>query len=129
MARIKKLRGEKKMNYDIPVLLLKDNRGYRRYPQIGYGSEGSVHKYDDIYAFKEFTFFEDKDKLPGKFKKIELLTHKHIEGCTLPIGFTSNSLFPNFFFSILISLPLKCDNILYKEYFYEGKNKKYFKTR
>lgn len=68
------------------MLVLKENKGYINYPQIGYGQEGSVHKYNDDICYKTFIFFKDKDKLPRKFEKIERLSFEHIEGVSLPIG-------------------------------------------
>ena len=60
-------------NTKLPVLKIDEAKLYNEYPQIGAGSEGLVHKYNDDIAFKTFVFTPEKDKLLRKFEKIEAL--------------------------------------------------------
>ena len=48
-------------------MVIDDNQRFKKYPQIGYGEEGSIHRYNDKRAFKVFDFFEDREKLKNKF--------------------------------------------------------------
>ena len=73
-------------NTILPTLIIEKKNRYKNYPQIGYGDEGSIHKYNNQIAFKTFDFISDKEKLPRKFKKIELLGQLHDEAACFPIG-------------------------------------------
>lgn len=59
---------------------------YKEYPQIGFGDEASIHKYNEQIAFKTFDFIRDKEKLPRKFEKIELLGQLYDEAACFPVG-------------------------------------------
>ncbi len=73
-------------NTSLPTLVIEEEKCHFEYPQIGYGNEGSVHKYNDKIAFKIFTFTKNKENLPKKFEKIELLGHINDEAACFPIG-------------------------------------------
>lgn len=73
-------------NTALPTLIIKERERYREYPQIGFGDEASVHKYNEQIAFKTFDFIRDKEKLPRKFEKIELLGQLYDEAACFPIG-------------------------------------------
>lgn len=73
-------------NTTLSTLIIEEKKLYFEYPQIGYGDEGSIHKYNDQVAFKVFIFTKDKEKLPKKFKKIELLGQLHDDAACFPIG-------------------------------------------
>lgn len=55
-------------------------------PQIGFGQEGGIYRYDDRYAIKIFEFFEDEEKLLQKYKKIERLAELQDPAFCTPIG-------------------------------------------
>ena len=73
-------------NTKLPVLKIDEAKLYNEYPQIGAGSEGSVHKYNDDIAFKTFVFTPEKAKLLRKFEKIEALGKLHDVSACFPIG-------------------------------------------
>lgn len=73
-------------NTALPTLIIKKRERYKEYPQIGFGDEASVHKYNEQIAFKTFDFIRDKAKLPRKFEKIELLGQLYDEAACFPIG-------------------------------------------
>lgn len=73
-------------NTHLPILIIEKIKKYKEYPQIGFGDEASVHKYNNQIAFKTFDFIQDKDKLPRKFEKIELLGQLHDPAACFPIG-------------------------------------------
>ena len=73
-------------NTNLPVLKIEKYKRYKDYPQIGFGSEGSVHKYNDDIAFKTFDFTTEKNKLPRKFEKIEALGQLHDSSACFPMG-------------------------------------------
>lgn len=56
---------------------------YKLYPQIGFGDEGSIHKYNDSKAFKTFAFSKEQ-VLEDKFNKIELLGQEKDESFEFP---------------------------------------------
>ena len=70
----------------LPIMVIDDNQGFKKYPQIGYGEEGSIHRYNDKRAFKVFDFFEDREKLKNKFKKIEELARIKDKSFCFPQG-------------------------------------------
>lgn len=73
-------------NTALPTLVIDKKKYYREYPQIGFGSEALIHKYNEKIAFKTFDFLRDKEKLPRKFEKIELLGQLYDEAACFPIG-------------------------------------------
>lgn len=73
-------------NTTLPTLIIKERKRYKEYPQIGFGNEASVHKYNEQIAFKTFDFIRDKEKLARKFEKIELLGQLYDEAACFPIG-------------------------------------------
>ncbi len=73
-------------NTALPTLIIEEEKRYREYPQIGFGDEGSIHKYNEQIAFKVFVFIPDKEKLPKKFEKIELLGQLTDPAACFPIG-------------------------------------------
>ena len=73
-------------NTHLPILIIDERKRYNEYPQIGFGDEGSIHKYNDEIAFKTFDFTTDKKKLPKKFEKIELLGKLNDKSACFPIG-------------------------------------------
>ena len=73
-------------NTSLPIIVIDDNKRFSKYPQIGYGEEGSVHKYDKKKAIKVFEFFENREKLTQKFKKIEELARIKDKSFCFPIG-------------------------------------------
>lgn len=73
-------------NTTLPTLIVEREKRYKDYPQIGFGDEGSVHKYSDQIAFKVFDFISNKEKLPKKFEKIELLGHLYDVAACFPQG-------------------------------------------
>lgn len=73
-------------NTALPTLIIKEKKRYKEYPQIGFGDEASIHKYNDQIAFKTFDFIRDKEKLPRKFEKIEMLGKLHDVAACFPIG-------------------------------------------
>lgn len=73
-------------NTSLPVLIIDEKKRYKEYPQIGYGDEASVHKYNESLAFKVFTFTQDNTKLPRKYEKIELIGKIQDESACFPIG-------------------------------------------
>lgn len=73
-------------NTTLPTLIIEEKKRYKDYPQIGFGDEGSVHKYNDQIAFKTFDFISNKEKLPRKFEKIELLGQLYDEAACFPVG-------------------------------------------
>ena len=73
-------------NTGLPLIVIDDNKRFSKYPQIGYGEEGSVHKYDRKKAIKVFEFFEDREKLKQKFEKIEELARIKDKSFCFPIG-------------------------------------------
>ena len=73
-------------NTKLPTLVIEGKKRYREYPQIGFGDEGSIHKYNEKIAFKTFDFISDKGKLPRKFEKIEVLGQIQDEAACFPIG-------------------------------------------
>ena len=54
---------KKESIYDtgLPIIVIDDNKRFSKYPQIGYGEEGSIHKYDNKRAIKVFEFLEEKE--------------------------------------------------------------------
>ena len=74
------------LNTELPKIVIDKSKLYHEYPQIGFGSESSVHKYNDSIAFKTFIFFPDKSKLDRKFEKIEVLGKIYDEAACFPIG-------------------------------------------
>lgn len=79
---------KKESIYDtgLPIIVIDDNKRFSKYPQIGYGEEGSIHKYDNKRAIKVFEFFEDRQKLKQKFEKIEELAHLKDDSFCFPKG-------------------------------------------
>lgn len=73
-------------NTTLPTLIIEKRKRYRVYPQIGFGDEASVHKYNEKIAFKTFDFIRDKEKLPKKFEKIELIGQLYDVAACFPIG-------------------------------------------
>ena len=73
-------------NTALPILIIEEKKRHTDYPQIGWGDEGSIHKYNDQIAFKTFDFTPDKEKLPRKFEKIELLGRLQDPAACFPIG-------------------------------------------
>lgn len=73
-------------NTTLPTLIIEEKKRYKEYPQIGFGDEASIHKYNEQIAFKTFDFIQDKKKLPRKFEKIELLGQLYDESACFPIG-------------------------------------------
>lgn len=73
-------------NTTLPTLIIEEKKRYKDYPQIGFGDEGSVHKYNDQIAFKTFDFISNKEKLPRKFEKMELLGQLYDEAACFPVG-------------------------------------------
>lgn len=62
-----------------------------KYPEIGYGDEGSVYNYNDIYALKRFSLFRAMEyfygeQLKRKFMKVEAMTALKDESFCYPIG-------------------------------------------
>ncbi len=57
-----------------------------KYPQIGEGDEGIVYQYNDKLVFKTFERSE-KDVIPNKFKKVELLMTEKDEAFEFPCDF------------------------------------------
>ena len=57
------------------------------YEQIGCGSEGTVHKYNNKIAFKIFSPFANKDKLQKKFIKLEALSNLKDNNFVFPQGY------------------------------------------
>lgn len=70
----------------LPTLEIEENELYKKYPQIGFGEEASVHKYDEDLAFKVFIFFSKKECLSRKFEKIELMGKLRDESACFPVG-------------------------------------------
>ena len=70
----------------LPIIVIDDNKRFGKYPQIGYGEEGSIHKYNNKKAIKVFEFFEDREKLTRKFEKIEELAKIKDKSFCFPIG-------------------------------------------
>ena len=73
-------------NTALPTLIIEEEKRYKEYPQIGFGDEASIHKYNEQIAFKTFDFMRDKEKLPRKFEKIELLGQLSDVAACFPIG-------------------------------------------
>lgn len=73
-------------NTALPTLIIEEEKRYKEYPQIGFGDEASIHKYNEQIAFKTFDFIRDKEKLPRKFEKIELLGQLSDVAACFPIG-------------------------------------------
>lgn len=73
-------------NTALPTLIIEKEKRHKEYPQIGFGDEGSIHKYNEQIAFKTFDFIRDKEKLPRKFEKIELLGQLSDVAACFPIG-------------------------------------------
>lgn len=73
-------------NTALPILIIEEEKRYKEYPQIGFGDEASIHKYNEQIAFKTFDFMRDKEKLPRKFEKIELLGQLSDVAACFPIG-------------------------------------------
>jgi len=73
-------------NTVLPTLIIEEKRLYKEYPQIGFGDEASIHKYNEQIAFKTFDFFRDKEKLSRKFEKIELLGQLYDVAACFPVG-------------------------------------------
>ncbi len=73
-------------NTSLPTLIIERKKRYKEYPQIGFGVEASIHKYSEQIAFKTFDFIRDKEKLPKKFEKIELLGQLTDPAACFPIG-------------------------------------------
>lgn len=61
-------------------------RLHSKYPCLGSGEEGSVYKYDKKTAIKVFETFEAREKLKGKFVKIEDLARLKDENFCFPKG-------------------------------------------
>lgn len=72
-------------NTSLNTLLINKQDVYTEYPQIGYGCEGSIHKYNDLIALKIFMFI-NKESLPNKFKKIEELAKFQDSSFCFPKG-------------------------------------------
>ena len=73
-------------NTALPTLIIEEKKRYKEYPQIGFGDEASIHKYNEQIAFKTFDFIQDKENLPRKFEKIELLGQLSDVAACFPIG-------------------------------------------
>ena len=73
-------------NTALPTLIIEEKKCYKEYPQIGFGDEASIHKYNERIAFKTFDFIRDKEKLPRKFEKIELLGQLYDAAACFPVG-------------------------------------------
>jgi|GEM_PF-6751574 len=72
-------------NTTLEILKIQRSNLYKIYPQIGYGDEGSVHKYDDLTALKIFMFIK-KELLPNKYKKLEVFGKYRDESFCFPKG-------------------------------------------
>lgn len=70
----------------LPIIVIDENKRFSKYPQIGYGEEGSIHKYDNKKAIKVFEFFEDREKIENKFMKIEELARLKDKSFCFPQG-------------------------------------------
>ena len=79
---------KKESIYDtgLPIIVVDSKKLFSKYPQIGYGEEGSIHQYDNKKAIKVFEFFEDRPKLTDKFKKIEQLARINDSSFCFPKG-------------------------------------------
>lgn len=73
-------------NTTLPTLELNERDLYRRYKYIGHGGEGTVYRYDENTVVKIFNDSLGKEKLPMKFRKIEVLGQIEEPGVILPRG-------------------------------------------
>ena len=72
-------------NTTLPTITL-EGKKYFDYPQIGFGDEGAIYKYNNKIAFKTFEFFKKEELLYKKFQKIELLGQLHDDCACFPMG-------------------------------------------
>ncbi len=70
----------------LPTLIIERKKLYHNYPQIGFGAEGSIFKFNDALALKLFSFFPYRYKLQRKFEKIELLGRCTDANACFPMG-------------------------------------------
>lgn len=70
---------------NVKTLKIKNSDLYKKYPQIGYGDESSIHKYNKLTALKIFMFLEN-NLLRNKYKKIEALTKFSDKSFCFPKG-------------------------------------------
>lgn len=70
----------------LPIKVINEKQLLSKYPEIGCGEEGSVFRYDGKTAIKVFDFFEEKEKLIGKFAKIEELSRLKDKNFCFPKG-------------------------------------------
>ena len=73
-------------NTSLPALVVERKERFNRYPQIGFGDEGAVYKYNDEIAFKTFEFTKEQEILSRKFAKIEEFGRLRDESACFPIG-------------------------------------------
>ena len=60
-------------NTGLKITVIDEDKLFKKYPQIGFGEEGSIYKYNDKKAIKIYEYFGFREKLPFKFEKLEEL--------------------------------------------------------
>lgn len=56
-------------NTTLPTLIIKERKRYKEYPQIGFGNEASVHKYNEQIDLKLLILYEIKKNWLENLKK------------------------------------------------------------
>lgn len=89
----------------LPTLLIKKDNLYNKYPQIGFGDEGSVHRYKEFLALKIFVFIKAKYYKENKFKKIEEIAKIKDPSFCFPLGLVGfeNELKEGYFMDLVIT--------------------------
>jgi len=73
-------------NTSLPTLEINERDLHKKYEYVGHGGEGIVYRYDENTVIKIFNDSLEKEKLPMKFRKIEVLGQIEEPGVILPRG-------------------------------------------
>ena len=73
-------------NTGLPIMVIDEKKKYSKYPQIGFGEEGSIHKYNNKRVIKTFDYFIEREKLTRKFEKIEEMARIKDKAFCFPKG-------------------------------------------
>ena len=70
----------------LPVLIVEASERFKKYPQIGFGGEGTIYQYDEATVFKLFDWIDNSETLHKKFQKIEKLAQLEDDAFCFPMG-------------------------------------------
>jgi len=79
-------------NTSLPTLEINERDLNKKYNYVGHGGEGTVYRYNENTVIKIFNDYLEKEKLPMKFRKIEVLGQIEEPGIILPRGLVGFSM-------------------------------------